>query len=337
MMESESASGASLSPAEDILQEPPAIEVEGLTKIYGADGGDSPIHALRAVELRVPRGEVFGLIGPNGAGKSTLMRILATLEIPTFGRARVLGEDTWTSRLRICRQIGFMPELFYLYQELRVEEYLAFFASAYDLPPAGRAKAVEDVIELTDLGVRRDSFCGSLSKGMRQRLLLAKTLLHDPELLILDEPTSGMDPQARIEFRNIIRTLSKLGKTILISSHILSDLSAFCSSVGIMEQGRMRVSGTVEEISRALALVDQVQVGFLGPPGPLLDALEEFEGASVVELRDGCVRFGFEGSEEGLARCLKTLVGCGIPITRFEHRRSDLEDIFVRVGADQVS
>ena len=313
-----------------------AVEIGQLTKVFHPQQGSSRIVALRSVDLQIPVGEVFGLIGPNGAGKSTLMRILATLEPPSFGWAKVRGRDTWEEREEVCRILGFMPELFHLYEELKVEEYLDFFAGAYGIPAAHRARTIDDVIELTDLGVRRKDYCGSLSKGMRQRLLLAKTLIHDPDLLILDEPTSGLDPQARIEFRNIVKTLARMGKTIIISSHILPDLSSFCTSFGIMERGVMLIHGDFETVSRSLRLVDRVEVDFLGPAGPVLEVLEKIEGAAKPKLGDGTVEFGFEGAPEDLARCAKAFHTAGIPITRFVRSKTDLEEIFLRIGAEKV-
>ena len=313
-----------------------AIRIDHLRKVYEAEKKGTPIVAVRDLSLEIPKGEVFGLIGPNGAGKSSLMKIVATLVPPSFGRVEVCGFDTWSQREEVCRRLGFMPELFYLYEELTVEEYLEFFAGMYCVPRAERKQIIDDVIELTDLGVRRESLSGSLSKGMRQRLLLAKTMIHDPEVLILDEPTSGMDPQARIEFRNVVKVLARMGKTIIISSHILPDLSSFCTSFGIMERGSMRISGTFDEVSRELKMVDRVQVDFLGPPKPVVDLVEGWEEAESPKLRGSTMDFGFDGSEEELAKVLRRFHDAGIPVTRFVRQKTGLEEIFLEVGADQV-
>ena len=313
-----------------------AIRIDRLRKVYEAEKKGTPIVAVRNLSLEIPKGEVFGLIGPNGAGKSSLMKIVATLIPPSFGRVEVCGFDTWSQREEVCRRLGFMPELFYLYEELTVEEYLEFFAGMYGVPRANRKQIIDDVIELTDLGVRRESLSGSLSKGMRQRLLLAKTMIHDPEVLILDEPTSGMDPQARIEFRNVVKVLARMGKTIIISSHILPDLSSLCTSFGIMERGTMRISGTFDEVSRELRMVDRVMVDFLGPPKPVVDLVESWEEAQGPKLRGSTIDFGFDGSEEELARILRRFHDSGILVTRFVRQKTGLEEIFLEVGADQV-
>lgn len=313
-----------------------AVQTEGLTKVYAAAGGAPAIRALDGLDLEIRQGETFGLIGPNGAGKTTLLKILATLLAPTRGQAKLGGYDCVRERLGVCRTVGFMPELFYLYEEMKVWEYLEFFAGCYGIPLAERGKAIDDVIELTDLGVRRDSYCESLSKGMRQRLLLAKTLVHDPDVLILDEPTSGMDPQARIEFRNVIRTLAKMGKTTIISSHILSDLASFCTSVGIMEKGQMRASGTITELQESLKVKTEIEVRSISGEHDPMDVLRGQDGISHTRRSDGAVVFRFDGSEERRAEVLALLVRSGVKVTDFHERRSDLEQIFLQVGATEV-
>ncbi|MEM7164501.1 MAG: ABC transporter ATP-binding protein [Planctomycetota bacterium] len=313
-----------------------AVQTEGLTKVYAAAAGSPAVRALDGLNLEIRQGETFGLIGPNGAGKTTLLRILSTLLAPTRGRALLAGHDCAEDRLAVCKQVGFMPELFYLYEEMKVWEYLEFFAGCYGIPLRERGKAIDDVIELTDLGVRRDSYCETLSKGMRQRLLLAKTLVHDPEVLILDEPTSGMDPQARIEFRNVIKTLAKMGKTTIISSHILSDLASFCTSVGIMEKGQMRVSGTISELQDALHVRSEIEVSVVPGDHDPIDVLRGQDGVSRARRVDGAVIFGFDGSDERRAEILALLVRSGIKVTDFHERRSDLEQIFLQVGATEV-
>ncbi len=313
-----------------------AIKTQRLTKIYNEGSGTESLCAVYALDLSIPKGEVYGLIGPNGAGKSSLMRIIATLLTPSFGTVSVHGFDSWTDREELCRILGYMPELFHLYEELTVEEYLDFFAGAYGVPRARRKKTIDDVIELTDLGVRQGSPTGNLSKGMKQRLLLAKTLLHDPEVLLLDEPTSGMDPQARIEFRNIVKVLAQMKKTIVISSHILSDLSSLCTSFGIMEQGVMRVDGSFEDVANELAIPDRVEIDYFGPAQSVSRVLEELELGSTPEFGDGTVSFDFQNDDQALSELLKKLVDGGVPLTRFVRRKCDLEEIFLQIGADQV-
>ncbi len=313
-----------------------AVRISHLSKVFQDERSREEIVAVRNLDLQIRHGQIYGLIGPNGAGKSTLMRIVATLLAPSFGSVEVCGHDSFTEREEVCRKLGFMPELFNLYEELTVEEYLDFFAAAYGVPRERRARVIDDVIELTDLGVRRKSLSGTLSKGMRQRLLLAKTLIHDPEVLILDEPTSGMDPQARIEFRNIVRTLARMGKTIIISSHILPDLSSICTAFGIMERGSMRVSGTFEEVAGALRMTAKVEIGFLSAPQTVFAFLDRIPEAIAPKLGDGKVEFGFEGDEAALAELLRRFVNEGITVTRFVRRECDLEEIFLQIGADRV-
>ena len=299
-------------------------------------GLDDDLVAIDRMDLDIPQGAIYGLIGPNGAGKTTLLRIIATLLTPTYGRIRAAGFDCDREREDVCRRIGFMPETFPLYDELMVWEYLEFFAGAYGVPHDKRERTIESVLELTELGVRRDALTGTLSKGMRQRLLLAKTLIHDPELLLLDEPTSGMDPQARIEFRNIIRTLGKMGKTIMISSHILSDLSAFCSAVGIMERGRLLVSGTIEEVRKALEIDAQVMVSFLETSIDPMVVLRKIPNVLEVRKSGKNVVFTYDGTTETKAEILARLIHMGIRVTGFVERENDLEQIFLQVGATKV-
>lgn len=231
-----------------VAARPPALATQGLTKRYGT------LTALDNLSLGLESGDVFGFIGPNGAGKSTTMKIMAGLLAPTAGKAFVLGRDVMHNGQFVRRSVGYMPDAFGVYEDLKVSEYLEFFASAYGLPRAQRRKIVQDVLELTDLVYKRDAFVDSLSRGMQQRLGLARVLVHDPPILLLDEPASGLDPRARIEIRELLKELQRLGKTILVSSHILSELGEFCNKLGIIERGKLIVSGTIEELmSRARA------------------------------------------------------------------------------------
>ena len=223
------------------------IEVRGLTKIY--DG----LRAVQNLNFNVSAGDIFGFIGPNGAGKTTTIRILATLILPSAGEAWICGQDVVKRPEAVREVMGYMPDHWGVYPDLRVREYLEFFAASYGIPRRERARAVDGVMELTDLGGLSDRLAGALSKGMRQRLCLAKTLIHDPQLLILDEPADGLDPRARIELRELLRELARMGKTVLISSHILTELSDLVTSVGIVERGELLMSGPVDEIVARLA------------------------------------------------------------------------------------
>jgi ABC-2 type transport system ATP-binding protein len=236
----------------------PAIRTSALTKRYGS------LLAIDHLDLEVPRGAVFGLIGPNGAGKTTTFAIVATLLTSTSGRAYVDGIDTQADPYAVRRRIGFMPDVIGVYDNLRVDEYLDFFASAYDVPRPERPKLIEGLLELVDLAGKRDAMVDSLSRGMKQRLSLARALVHDPDILILDEPASGLDPRARVELRLLVHQLRDLGKTIIVSSHILAELQEMCSHVGIMEAGRLLASGAPETILDRIGGAIRLRVRYAG-------------------------------------------------------------------------
>src|SRR3954462_14335719 len=258
--------GAS-APCHVVAGEPPAVATFELTKRYGA------LVALDNLTLELEGGDCFGFIGPNGAGKSTTMKILAGLLEPTSGVANVLGKNVALNGDFVRRNIGYMPDFIGVYEDLRVSEYLEFFASAYGLPRQQRKRVVAQVLELTDLKYKQDAFVDSLSRGMTQRLSLARVLVHDPPILLLDEPASGLDPRARIEIRELIKELQRLGKTILISSHILSELGEFCNKLGIIERGKMVVQGTVEDLMARARAHPVISVTVVGEPQFAIDAL----------------------------------------------------------------
>jgi ABC-2 type transport system ATP-binding protein len=220
------------------------IETRDLTKMYG------DLYALNRLTLKLERGDVYGFIGPNGAGKTTTMRILATLLNPTWGEASVCGYSIYNNAKEIRRLIGYMPDFFGVYDDMKVTEYLEFFAAAYRIKGPARRQKVDQVLELVDLGYKRDALVTSLSRGMTQRLGLARVLLHEPQVLLLDEPASGLDPRARIEMRGLLKELRNMGKTILVSSHILPELADICNKIGIIERGKLEFDGTVESAIR---------------------------------------------------------------------------------------
>jgi ABC-2 type transport system ATP-binding protein len=220
------------------------IETRDLTKKYGE------LFAVKSLNLKLDRGDVFGFIGPNGAGKTTTMRILATLLNPSWGEAYVCGQSIYTNPKEIRRSIGYMPDFFGVYDDMKVIEYLEFFAAAYRIKGPQRRKVCDDVLELVDLGYKRDAFVTSLSRGMTQRLGLARVLLHDPQVLLLDEPASGLDPRARIEIRGLLKELRGMGKTIMVSSHILPELADICNKVGIIERGELLVNSDVADVMK---------------------------------------------------------------------------------------
>ena len=293
--------------------------------------------ALQGLDLEVERGSAYGFIGPNGAGKSTTLRILATIDRPDTGRVWIDGRDAERHTAEVRRRIGFMPDPFQLYDELTVRDYIDFYARTYRLPAKERRGWVDRAIELARVRERAGDKCGGLSKGWRQRVLLAKTLVHDPGLLLLDEPASGLDPAARIEFREIIKVLRELGKTVVVSSHILTELADFCDSVGIVERGRMLVSGRIEDILERLDPRDKLIVELAGDPTTarsLLAAVAEVgepvQGAAGVWTLTAVMHE--RTGPAARAALLAKLVAAGCPVASLVNRRENLEDLFLKVA-----
>ncbi|MBL4848722.1 MAG: ABC transporter ATP-binding protein [Planctomycetes bacterium] len=306
------------------------IEVRGLSKTY------DEIEAVRNIEFNVEAGEIFGFIGPNGAGKTTTIRILATLLLPSAGSARICGHDVVKSPEEVRKVMGYMPDHWGVYPDLRVREYLDFFAASYGIPRRERARAVGDVMELTDLGELSNRLAGALSKGMRQRLCLAKTLIHDPQLLILDEPADGLDPRARIELRELLRELARMGKTVLISSHILTELSDLVTSVGIVEQGELLMSGPVEEIVARLSGPRFHLRTTAATLGRALEILLAQPGVEAHLLESEELEFSFHGQEEAVASYVRALAVGGVEVLGLERLRADLETVFMAVTRGRV-
>ncbi len=300
------------------------IEIRGLTKRYGT------LTALDNLWLMVERGDAMGFIGPNGAGKTTTIRMLATLLEPNAGTALVAGHDIREEPEQVRARVGYMPDFFGVYDDMMVWEYLDFFAAAHRVPRSRRRRLIGDVLELTDLSDRRDASVDSLSRGMKQRLCLAKTLVHDPEVLLLDEPASGLDPRARMEVRALLRELCKLEKTLLISSHILPELAGLCNKIAIIEQGRLVTAGSLDEISAQLTggtrLIIEVAER-CGEACALLDALETI--VQVAE-QDGRIEAIYQGEEGGEHHVLTALVSAGFGVRGFQEEEVDLEAIYVR-------
>ena len=309
----------------------PMIRIEGVTKQYGR------FTAVSDLNLKIGRGEVFGFIGPNGAGKTTTMKMLATLMLPTVGRMSINGYDVEQYPRDVRRLIGYMPDSFGVYEDLLVWEYLDYFAALYQIERAGRRKAIDDVLELTDLGGKRDSQVMSLSRGMKQRLCLAKTLLHDPEVLLLDEPASGLDPHARIEIRELIRELCRMGKTIIVSSHILTELADFCTSIGIIEAGRLLASGRIDEITARLSSNVMLQIKVNGDVGAAIDAISERGDIGQITSDGRTIHAEYSGAEDDLDEVLAYLVNRGIRVAGFAETKADLEDIFLKITKGVVA
>lgn len=300
------------------------IQTINLTKRYGK------LAALKNLHLTIDDGECFGYIGPNGAGKTTTIRILATLLQPTWGEARVCGHTVGYESRLIRPLIGYVPDFFGAYEDMVVQEYLEFFAASYNIQGDQRKRVVGDVLELTDLSYKRDALVDGLSRGMKQRLSVARVLLHDPRVLFLDEPASGLDPRARIEMRELLKELRRMGKTIIISSHILHELAELCTTVGIIERGDLLFKGTIDEIVAQTRMGTVVEVRV----GPQQDAAERVlkalrkveqvridDGRLLVELTDDIHDFGF---------LAKALLENGLPLKALNEEQVNLETAFMR-------
>jgi ABC-2 type transport system ATP-binding protein len=302
------------------------LEAESVRKEFGT------LVAVDDVSLSVGGGQVVGLIGPNGAGKTTLLRILGTLLRPTWGGARVLGYDLATQYLDIRRHIGFLPDFFNLYGDLTLRECLRFFAEAYGVAPCFVAEHVDRALEYVELEDKRDSLIRHLSRGMVQRMGVGILLAHDPDLFLLDEPASGLDPKARIQLRNILKKLSSDGKTIIISSHILTELSGFCSHIAIMNHGRIKLFGAVEDIQQKVAGSRQIDINVLSDCDRAVALIRQFPGASVSDVYGQTITVEMTGGPRELAALNAHLVREGIEVSGFAERKTDIEDLFMKIS-----
>lgn len=311
-----------------------AIATRGLTKQFERQ------IAVNDVDLQVQAGEVYGLIGPNGAGKTTLIRMLATAEEPTVGEIYINGDRLLRDRdnPHLKRQLGYLPDDFPLYDDLTVWDYLDYFARLYRLRDPHRSRRLKDVLELVQLTHKRHSLIATLSRGMKQRLSLGRTIIHEPVLLLLDEPVSGLDPIARVQFREIIKALQEVGMTILISSHVLSDLEELCTSVGIMELGYLVESASLKSLYHRLSR-QQIIVASMGDLATLkveLNNCPYVEGMDILpETQSLCVHFS--GGLQESADLLRSLIAAGIPLTEFHRTQENLETIFLKMGHQQTS
>ena len=306
------------------------ITVEGLTKIYGNRT------ALDHVSFEVPRGEIFGFVGPNGAGKTTTLRILAALLQPTSGRALVDGADVIEHPDLVHERLGYMPDFFGVYDQLTAGEYLDFYAACYRLPKARRKKIADDLLELVGLSDRRDQAVDTLSRGLKQRLCLARALVHDPAVLLLDEPASGLDPRARVEMREILKELQTMGKTIVISSHILPELTELCTMIGIIDQGRMRATGPVHEVIRQLTAGRRLRITVLGQKEEAAAVLKPLAAIHEVVMVNGLIEAQYEGDDAAAAGILQTLVAAGIKVSGFSQIEGGLEDAFMKATSEDI-
>ena len=303
----------------------PVVMIRDLRVSYGK------FEAVKGISFDIPKGEVFGFIGPNGAGKSTTIRVLATLQPKFRGTALVCGLDVLSQPHRVREKIGYMPDFFGVYEDLTAVEYLHFFAAAYKLPSRRRRRIIDDVLSLTDLSHKADSPVEGLSRGMKQRLALARVLLHDPELLLLDEPASGLDPRARIEVRELLMALRDMGKTILISSHILQELSQLCTRIGIIETGRMVASGSLDDIFRQLQLLRVIHVKLENPSADLQQRIERISGVEAVERKVDRWAIRLHEDQVSVADLHQALVEEGARISMYQPEAMDMETAFMKL------
>jgi ABC-2 type transport system ATP-binding protein len=292
---------------------------------------------VRDLSLEVEPGEVCGLIGPNGAGKTTTMRAMIGLIEPTYGEINVMGVDVRERPQDACRTVGFMPDFPPVYEDLMVWEFLDLFAASYGMPRDRRPFEVGRHLEMVGLTEKRDAMVVELSRGMRQRLMLAKTLIPEPRALLLDEPASGVDPQGRIDLKNILRRLAEEERTVVISSHILAEMNEFCTSVAIMEQGSLVVSGRIDDVSRRVMGDSLLSVEVLGEPAVFLSVVGVDPRAGPVEQKNGAYEFRFQGDALAASDLLAALILQGVRIASFVRRRDNLEDLFLKVGARELA
>jgi ABC-2 type transport system ATP-binding protein len=301
------------------------VTIEDLRIRYGKT------EAVRGLSFHIPRGEIFGFIGPNGAGKTSTIKVLATLLKPTSGRVTVCGFDVVAAPHEVRRKIGYMPDFFGVYDDLTAGEYLHFFAAAYRVPASRRNALVTDVLALTDLSMKHDAPVDGLSRGMKQRLGLARVLLHDPELLLLDEPASGLDPRARIEMRELLKELQTMGKTIIVSSHILHELGQFCSSIGIVEAGQMIAHGSLKEIYRALSLRRTVHVQLANQTPELAARIRAVPHVASVEEQADRLAVQIHEDRIAVEDLLDAIHAAGGRIRMFQADAMDMETAFMKL------
>ncbi len=313
------------------LTDSPMVRAESIRVDY------AEVAAVKNVDLSIGPGEVYGLIGPNGAGKSSLIRVLATLQEPTHGRVWIDGIDAEEHPAAARRVLGYMPDLAPVYKDLKCWEFLDLFAAAYFMPRRDRQRRVGECLEAVGLTAKRDAMAGTLSRGMTQRLTLAKTILPRPKMLLLDEPASGIDPVARIQMRTLLKSLAADGQAVLVSSHILTELSEFCTSVGIMQRGEMILSGRVDEVIAGMRTASRYRVEFAQPVESVLVRLEAYAGVTDVALGDKKAEFSLAGSRREASELLAALVREGLPVCGFAEQAFGMEDVMMRLGAEETS
>jgi ABC-2 type transport system ATP-binding protein len=306
------------------------IDIRKISKRY------RNVNALNEFSLEIPRGTIYGLIGPNGAGKTTLIRILAALIAPTIGEVWFENEEVSKAPSIIQRKVGYMPDFFGVYPDLTATEYLEFYAGIHGVPRQKRARVISDLLELVDLTTKHDAFVETLSRGMKQRLCLARALVHDPEVLLLDEPASGLDPRARVELRELVRALQGMGKTIIISSHILPELAEMCTDIAIIQGGKLVAAGSVDTVIHQMGGRHQLEIRILEPEQieEAITVLKNIEGIdNITREENNIIQADFNGDDQALNRVLVDLVSHNIPVVSFAPRSGSgrLEEVFMSI------
>ncbi|GGN99455.1 ABC transporter ATP-binding protein [Saccharibacillus kuerlensis] len=301
------------------------IEIKELSKRYGS------FQALDNISMSIDSGTVFGFVGPNGAGKSTTMSILATLLLPDSGAARVSGYDVTRHPKEVRRRIGYMPDFFGVYDRFKTDEYLHFYGASYGIARTEREKLIPQLLELVNLSDKKESYVDGLSRGMKQRLCLARSLVHDPEVLILDEPASGLDPRARIEMREILKELKRMGKTIIISSHILPELAEMVDEIGVIEHGRMVAQGKVADIQSRMRVNRVLHIRTLGRQDELAERLRDEEHVSRVLSDANGIQVHFSGQDAEQMKLLRRILEWEYEVVSFNEAQTNLEDVFLEI------
>lgn len=301
------------------------LEIKSLVKWYGK------FLAVNHLNLNVSEGSIFGFVGPNGAGKTTTMKIMSGLLTATSGSVVIDGIDVTQKPKLLREKIGYMPDFFGVYDNLKVWEYMDFYAGTYYIPYKDREETIANLLDIVDLSHKKDAYVDALSRGMKQRLCLARSLIHDPKLLILDEPASGLDPRARIEMKEVLKQLKDMGKTIVISSHILPELAEMCTEIGIIDHGHLTVQGTVNEIMKELTKKRVIYIKPLEKIEELLKLLEQQPQINEITENADCLEAEFEGDDKDLSELLKSIVSANIPLISFKEKEGNLEEIFMQV------
>jgi len=304
------------------------IQLNSLRKEY------DDVIAVKHLNLTINKGDIFGLIGPNGAGKTTAMRMMVGILEPTSGEALINNRPVHQDMMATRRMVGYIPDFFSLYDELKVHEYLNYFADAYSVP--NKSSRIDDVIAMMDLTSKRNNYIAHLSRGMKQRLAIGKTILHDPELLVLDEPSAGLDPKARVELRDILRKISATGRTIVISSHILMELSDLCNTIGVMQKGVMVESGSIEEITKRVQPKIILRLEALGDKAKLAELVRTMPNVSDVVIKDCFFEIVFFGMRDEIPLLLKKLVDSGVQVSSFYEYKQNLEELFMSLQIKEV-